>query len=70
MSDLVKVVHKVTGYIETVPKRYFETLAHVFRPAEEGDLASAYAAAEEALHAPAAPAPAPAEAVPAEVKEG
>jgi hypothetical protein len=69
---LVTVVHKVTGYIETVPKAYFETLSHVFRLAEEGDLKSAYAVAEAALHGvPEASAPeAPAEAAPAEEKEG
>ncbi|MGN6721211.1 MAG: hypothetical protein ACTHJM_01210 [Marmoricola sp.] len=68
MPERVTVVHKVTGYIETVPKRYFETLEHVFRLAVEGDFRSAYEVAEAAIRP--APAEAPADAAPAEVKEG
>jgi hypothetical protein len=69
MPNLVQVVHKVTGYIETVPKAYFETLKHVFRLAEEADLRSAYAVNEAALHSDL-PAEAPADAAPAVEKEG
>lgn len=65
MSELVTVVHRVTGYLETVPKTYFETLAHVFRLAEDGDAASANAVAEAALNAPA-PAEATTDGAPAE----
>ena len=56
-AKLVTVVHKVTGYIETVPERYFETLKHLFRLAEDADHASARAVDEAAL-APAVEAPA------------
>ncbi|MGN6654576.1 MAG: hypothetical protein ACTHJ9_04455 [Rhodanobacter sp.] len=65
---LVDVVHKVTGYIERVPKPYFEALAHVFRVAEESDLQSARAVDEAALHG--VPDEAPAVEAPAEEKEG
>ena len=61
-AKLVTVVHKVTGYIETVPETYFEALAHIFREATDADHASAHAVDEAAL--------APAEQAPAVEKEG